>query len=214
MLHTASEAEDAEPGEPTQIFTGSQSRTSKVLGVDLEFKQTGRFAAVRGAGFIGSRLAREGLVGSGASGSAGGGRESNDRKSRMDRSPTREAPQSRSLALVSLPRNVTRGRFHRCEALILSVLSNGAREARRMAQNHRGAAVSSPASTKRVHSTAAERMRRHRQRRSRNLRCLMVELREREIDALIHRAGLPPGDRPDHATIRKALYGFFDAHLR
>ena len=72
----------------------------------------------------------------------------------------------------------------------------------------------SPAAGKQGHSTAAERMRRHRQRRSRNLRCVMVELREREIDALIRRAGLPPYDRADHAAIRKALYGFFDDHLR
>jgi hypothetical protein len=42
----------------------------------------------------------------------------------------------------------------------------------------------------------------------------MVELREREIDALIRRAGLPPDDQADHAAIRKALYGFFDDHLR
>jgi hypothetical protein len=61
---------------------------------------------------------------------------------------------------------------------------------------------------------AAERMRRHRQRRSRNLRCVMVELREREIDALIRLGGLPADDRADHAAIRKALYGFFDDHLR
>jgi hypothetical protein len=37
-----------------------------------------------------------------------------------------EALQSRSLALVSLPRNVMRGGFHRSEALILSLLSKGA----------------------------------------------------------------------------------------
>ena len=72
----------------------------------------------------------------------------------------------------------------------------------------------SPAAGKQVHSTAAARMRLHRQRRSRSLRCVMVELREREIDALIRRAGLPPDDRSDHAAIRKALYGFFDDHLR
>ena len=83
-----------------------------------------------------------------------------------------------------------------------------------IAQDHRGIAVSSPAAAKQVHSTAAERMRRHRQRRRRNLRCVMVELREREIDALIRRAELPPDDRADHATIRRALYGFFDDHLR
>ena len=34
---------------------------------------------------------------------------------------------------------------------------------------------------------AAERMRRHRQRRRDGLRCLMIELRETEVDALIKR---------------------------
>ena len=63
-------------------------------------------------------------------------------------------------------------------------------------------------------SASALRMRTHRQRRKNRLRCVMVELREREIDALIRRAGLPPEDRADHAAIRKALYGFFDYHLR
>jgi hypothetical protein len=43
---------------------------------------------------------------------------------------------------------------------------------------------------------------------------VMVELREREIDALIRLGGLPADDRADHAAIRKALYGFFDDHLR
>ena len=36
-------------------------------------------------------------------------------------------------------------------------------------------------------SAAAERMRRHRQRRRDGLRCFMIELRETEIDALIER---------------------------
>jgi hypothetical protein len=36
-------------------------------------------------------------------------------------------------------------------------------------------------------SPAAERMRRHRQRRRDGLRCLTVELRDREIDELIRR---------------------------
>jgi hypothetical protein len=34
-------------------------------------------------------------------------------------------------------------------------------------------------------TAAAERMRRHRQRRRDGLRCLMIELRETEVDALI-----------------------------
>jgi hypothetical protein len=41
---------------------------------------------------------------------------------------TMEALQSRSLAIVSLRRNVMRGGFHRSEALILSVLGEGARD--------------------------------------------------------------------------------------
>jgi hypothetical protein len=81
-----------------------------------------------------------------------------------------------------------------------------------MAQDQGGIAVTSPAAAKQVHSTAAARMRLQRQRRSRNLRYVMVELREREIDALIRPAGLPPDDRADHAAIRQALYGFFDDH--
>ena len=46
-------------------------------------------------------------------------------------------------------------------------------------------------------SAAAERMRRHRQRRRDGLRCFMIELRETEIDALI-RQGLdwPPLSGP------------------
>ena len=63
-------------------------------------------------------------------------------------------------------------------------------------------------------SASALRMRTHRQRRKNRLRCVMVELREREIDALLRRAGLPPEDRADHAAIRTALYGFFDNHLQ
>jgi hypothetical protein len=57
-------------------------------------------------------------------------------------------------------------------------------------------------------------MRRHRVRGKNRLQCVMVELREREIDTLIRRTGLPSDDRANHAAIRKALYGFFDDHLR
>jgi hypothetical protein len=41
-------------------------------------------------------------------------------------------------------------------------------------------------------SAARERMRRHRQRRRDKLRCLLIELRESEIDELIRRGLLPP----------------------
>jgi hypothetical protein len=77
-----------------------------------------------------------------------------------------------------------------------------------------GTLEASPAETEPLCSAAARRMRRHRTRRKNRLWCVTVELREREIDALIRRAGLPPEDRADHAAIRTALYGFFDNHLR
>ena len=77
-----------------------------------------------------------------------------------------------------------------------------------------GTSEASPAETEPSLTASALRMRKHRERRWRNLRCVMVEFREREIDALIRRAGLPPDDRADHAAIRKDFYGFFDDYLR
>jgi hypothetical protein len=58
-------------------------------------------------------------------------------------------------------------------------------------------------------SAAAERMRLHRERRRQGLRCLMIEVRETEIDALV-RAGLLGAEmRNDPVSIIEALY----AHL-
>lgn len=51
--------------------------------------------------------------------------------------------------------------------------------------------------------TAAERMRAHRQRRRDGLRCLTIELRESEIDALV---GKKADARNDATAIRDALY--------
>ena len=48
-----------------------------------------------------------------------------------------------------------------------------------------------------VLSPAAKRMRRHRQRRRDGLRCLLVELHETEIDALIRRELLKYESRSD-----------------
>ncbi len=62
-------------------------------------------------------------------------------------------------------------------------------------------------------ASSADRMRRTRQRRRQGLRCITIELREREIDALIRRKRLSAGDRANLAAIRKALYGFLDANL-
>jgi hypothetical protein len=56
-------------------------------------------------------------------------------------------------------------------------------------------------------------MARHRDRRRNGLRCITIELRETEIDALIRRAGLAPDSRTDMAAVRKALYAWFDDAL-
>ena len=57
--------------------------------------------------------------------------------------------------------------------------------------------------------SAAERMRRHRERRRDGLRCLTIELRETEIDALIRKGMLKTDARNDRDAILNALY----AHL-
>jgi hypothetical protein len=59
-------------------------------------------------------------------------------------------------------------------------------------------------------SLAAERMRRHRQRRRDGLRCLVIELRETEIDALTSKGLLKPEMRNDTSAIIDALYVHLD----
>jgi hypothetical protein len=58
---------------------------------------------------------------------------------------------------------------------------------------------------------AAARMRRHRRRDG--LRCLNIEFRATEIDALIDRGFLKPETRNDAKSIIEALYAFFDKTL-
>jgi len=53
---------------------------------------------------------------------------------------------------------------------------------------------------------AAERMRRHRERRREGLRCLWVELHETELDGLVLNGLLEPGLRYDPNAIADALY--------
>ena len=60
---------------------------------------------------------------------------------------------------------------------------------------------------------AAERMSRHRQRRRDGLRCLMIELRETEIDALVGMGLLRTEMRNDASAIIDALYTFLDNRL-
>ena len=60
---------------------------------------------------------------------------------------------------------------------------------------------------------AADRMRRHRQRRRDGLRCLIIELRETEINALIRNGLLQPENRHDYGSVQSALYAFLDHAL-
>ena len=62
-------------------------------------------------------------------------------------------------------------------------------------------------------SAGAERMRRHRERRRDGLRCLTVELRETEVDALVLRGLLPQESRHDRNSVLKALYSFLEQEL-
>jgi len=59
-------------------------------------------------------------------------------------------------------------------------------------------------------TAAAERMRRHRQRRRDGLRCLTIELRETEIDVLL---GKKADARNDPDAIRDALYAHLERTL-
>ena len=62
-------------------------------------------------------------------------------------------------------------------------------------------------------SLAAARMRRHRKRRGAGLRCLTIEIHQREIDVLVCRALLMPEMRNDRSAILRALYAHFDQTL-
>ena len=65
-----------------------------------------------------------------------------------------------------------------------------------------------------VPSLAANRMRRHRERRRKGLRHFGIDLREREIDALVKSGLLPRESRMDRTAIVSALYAFLDRTLR
>ena len=70
-----------------------------------------------------------------------------------------------------------------------------------------------PASTEPARSGAAERMRLHRERRRNGRRCLTIELRETEIDALVCMGLLRGEMRNDVNAITDALYAHFDRTL-
>jgi hypothetical protein len=56
-------------------------------------------------------------------------------------------------------------------------------------------------------------MRLHRERRRHGLRCLMIELRETEIDVLIGKGLLNSEMRHDPRVVREALHGHLDQTL-
>ena len=62
-------------------------------------------------------------------------------------------------------------------------------------------------------SAAAERMRRHRERRREGMRCLWVELHETELDALVREGLLEPQLRNDENAIADALYAYLERTL-
>jgi hypothetical protein len=62
-------------------------------------------------------------------------------------------------------------------------------------------------------SPAAERMRRHRRRRRNGMRCMTIELRETEIDALIRRGFLKPETRNDLSAVRESFYAYLERAL-
>ena len=62
-------------------------------------------------------------------------------------------------------------------------------------------------------SAAAERMRAHRQRRRDGLRCMTIEVRETEIDALIRKGLLKSETRNNPSAVSEALYAFLDGTL-
>jgi hypothetical protein len=63
------------------------------------------------------------------------------------------------------------------------------------------------------YSPAAARMRLHRERRRQGLRCLMIELRETEIDVLVGRGLLNSETRHDPRAVTAALYAHLDQTL-
>ena len=62
-------------------------------------------------------------------------------------------------------------------------------------------------------SAATRRMRAHRDRRRKGLRCIRVELRETEVDVLIRKGLLKPDARNDPNAIYDALHAHFDRTL-
>ena len=67
-----------------------------------------------------------------------------------------------------------------------------------------------PDAAKQVHSTAAARMRRHRERRRRGLLCFRIELTENVINEMIRRKRLSPDYRARPNAVGEALQRFLE----
>jgi hypothetical protein len=67
--------------------------------------------------------------------------------------------------------------------------------------------------TERPRSAAAERMRLHRERRREGLRCVTIEVRESEINMLVHMNLLKSEMRNDENAIIEALFAHLDRTL-
>jgi hypothetical protein len=76
-----------------------------------------------------------------------------------------------------------------------------------------GPPTSDPLPAPVARSAAAERMRRHRDRQRKGLRCLTIEIRETEIDALVRQGRLQDTRRDDTDAVLHALYAFFERTL-
>jgi hypothetical protein len=74
-------------------------------------------------------------------------------------------------------------------------------------------AIMPPTTEPVTRSAAAERMRLHRERRQKGLRCLLIELRETEVDALIRKGLLKSETRNNSRAVTDALYAFLDRTL-
>jgi hypothetical protein len=71
-----------------------------------------------------------------------------------------------------------------------------------------------PTAAPAIRSAAAERMRRHRERRHFGLRCVTLQVRDGEIEELIRRGLLRADMRNEVYEIREALYAHLDRTLR
>ena len=69
------------------------------------------------------------------------------------------------------------------------------------------------AAPRRPPSAGALRMRRHRERRRRTMRCMFIELREAEVAALIRGGLLTEETQNDKRAVKTAFYEFLDRTL-